>query len=135
MNTLAKDLIALRLSKKWSQRELGQQAGVNYGAIQRFESRIQASLSLEDFNACLEACGSSLVTYLGQYAMTTNELDLLNDDADLIEKFKLALKLPTKRVMLKAFLDGLVADVSPDPQSPKGRRGRQPFPSKDRKSG
>ncbi len=109
MEGLARDLIDLREATGQSQREFGERAGLNYGKIQRFESRAQPSLAIDDVAAWLEACGTNLVIYFGRVSMT-NDLKTLEKDAELVEKFKRALKIPKNREMLRVLLEALYPD-------------------------
>lgn len=113
---------------KESQRDFAERAGINYGKVQRLESRVQPTLMVDDMAAWLNTCGSTMSIYFGQLTMT-NELKILNEDLDIVEKFKRALKIPTKRTVIKSVLDGLFPDEEPPGKKSKQRSARRPSPS------
>jgi transcriptional regulator with XRE-family HTH domain len=122
--SIIQDLIDMRAELKsdkrkrapMSQRDFAKLAGVNYGMVQRIEAGEQRTIDPADLAKWLAACGSSATIYFGQLKML-DDLKVLSEDLEIAEKFKKALKIPAKRVTLKAFLDGLV----PDDEKPRDK--------------
>jgi len=127
LNQIVEDLIDLRCAVAESQEKFSKLSGLDEGKIQRIESRANKSgPPVEDMQQWLLACGSSLTIYFGQLKMT-NDLEVLNEDAEIAEMFKKALKIPAKRQMLKLYLEGLVVDERKRAEKQRGKsRQRQP---------
>jgi transcriptional regulator with XRE-family HTH domain len=124
------DLVDLRTAIDKSQIQFEDAAGVTRGKLQRIESG-QATIDIADMEAFLIAGGISAAIYFGRIAML-EELQTLNQDADLVEKFKRALKIPTKRTTLKAVLDGMFADEKWNVKTRREPRERRRSPSEGR---
>ncbi len=128
INQLIKDLADLRASTGKSEKEFADMAGLDWGKIQRIETRLNKnSPPIADLELWLKAAKSNLLIYFGRVAML-DELKVLAEDEEIAEKFKRALKIPAKRTTLKVFLEGLLADVDKQLEKnqsrrPGGRRG------------
>lgn len=128
LKQLANDIADLAAAKNLTYRDLDEVSGVNFGKIQRFLSKSQSSLPIEDVAALLEVCDTSLIIYLGQVDML-KDLNVLEEDRDIAEMFKRLLKIPAKRAAIKTYFEALLLDLPHSEQSPSGSHAKRRVPS------